>query len=440
MNQKIDMIKTVRIAFVIQFILLAVFPVVNNEYNVWKITIWGLFAVLSLFLCVVTFFTKKMYKREVTKLIVVFAAINIISMLWGILHGVTVADSIRGVLPFVYFIYVYIIEKWNDREWNLKYEWMIAGVALIQALEIVGVYIYYDCIHTLVRVTYYIPASTRFITIYGIIFFFSMWTNMKERNIKKELGGLLGMVICWIAVVLTQTKSMLVCAVLGVLIVLGLRLLLTENRKKAILRGGVAAFILLLVSVLFFSFTSIGSRWSRWSSSIMQNENSFIEEEYSDNSYFVINTKEGESVVVTDSASRLYEVSAAIQNWKTSPILGKGCGYQWVNEEISDSTPRRYMHNLLAYMLMDYGIVGIGWLIVFGVYLLRLFVKVVKVRQKNASIFLNIITEFSIIIAAFVYANFFAVFRTIDFIFMFSIIVGIYCVNCQKVLGEQGNH
>lgn len=427
--------KIVRVAFVFQLILLAFFPVVNNEYNMWKITIWGLFALVSVLLFSITFFMKKSYKRDITCLIVAFAVINVISMIWGMMHDVIFVEAVRGVLPFVYFIYIYIIDKQQDWEWNLKYEWMIAVIGVIQAIEIIGCYIYYDCFHTKARVTGYIATSTRFVTILGVIYFFSKLIRSKKENKKTVISQIIAMLLCWIAIILTQTKSMLLAVCLGIFIVFCLNLPVKEGRKKVLIRSAVLAFVLAVVLIFSFSAASLGERWSGMFQEKITSQND--KEVVSDKSHYVYKNKKGETVIVSDSASRIYEVEAALENWKTSPILGKGCGYKWVNKNIPNDTPKRYMHNILAYFLMDYGIVGILWLTVFGIYLVWFFIKILRAGKTNEKLYLNLAMEFSVIITAFVYANFFAVFKTIDFIFVFAMVVGSYCVNCKKLLKEE---
>ena len=126
-------------------------------------------------------------------------------------------------------------------------------------------------------------------------------------------------------------------------------------------------------------------------------------------------------------APRLVEYKVAYENWKESPILGKGLGYAWHSDKLPYADGIIFMHNIIAYWLMDYGVVGIAFLILVIIAIIGCFIKIVKNANANNYVEWGLATlAFTILVMMFVYANFFAVFRNIDF--------SIICAICISIL------
>lgn len=414
----------------LQILMLVIFPPVSAEYSLWRITIWSVFAIISAVVVIISFISKPHVYKEGTMIIVAFLLLNVCSYFVGLKNGIPLKDYIRGILPFLYFLYIYVIEKQGDNKLDY-YEKMFEIVAIAHAVKIIFAFFYYDCLRTNVRVTMYVPSFGSLIIIIGIICFFGRIVNGKHET-KEYVFSWGGVILCWVSIIITQTKALVISTFFGILTITFLVCRL-HSRVQYLRRIILVILVLIIEMSLIYSTTNLGQRWIN---SIIQKVDS-VETVVDTTEGITEQTKEsttGEKVVVKDTV-RVAEIKYAINTWKTAPITGKGCGYRWKSDIIENEKPHMYMHNILAYFLMDYGIFGILWLILFGVIVIKRMVEVCTSKPKDSldQEYISIIMNFSVIASAFLYANMFAVFRNIDFIFLFSIITGIYLSRCRRI-------
>lgn len=72
----------------------------------------------------------------------------------------------------------------------------------------------------------------------------------------------------------------------------------------------------------------------------------------------------------TSSAGRVAEVGAALEEWRVSPLIGRGLGHQYHSPITGDGTAVTYVHNVVAYLLMTLGLAG---LIAYGIVVTRIW-------------------------------------------------------------------
>jgi O-antigen ligase len=122
-----------------------------------------------------------------------------------------------------------------------------------------------------------------------------------------------------------------------------------------------------------------------------------------------------------------------LKYWKLSPIFGQGIGFRWQADGLDYGGPVIYMHNIIAFVLMDFGIIGILYILFVVIGIFIMIVRTFKRKVCNNN---YIYILFSSIIMAFIYANFFAVFRSIDFIVICSVLISMMIneFNAQKEL------
>lgn len=439
----------VEVLVMIQILMLVIFPPVSADYSLWRITIWSVFAIISAVVVIISFISKPHVYKEGTMIVVTFLLLNACSYFVGLKNGIPLKDYIRGILPFLYFLYIYVIEKQGDNKLDY-YEKMFEVVAIVHAVKIIFAFFYYDCLRTNVRVTMYVPSFGSLIIIIGIICFFGRIVNGKHET-KEYVFSWVGLILCWVSIIITQTKALVISTFFGILIITFLICRL-HSRVQYLRRISLAILVLIIEMSLIYSTTNLGQRWIN---SIIQKVDSVETSvdttegitEQTLEQIIVVPSMEGEKeetvnkesatgekVVVMDTV-RVAEIKYAINTWKTAPITGKGCGYRWKSDILENEKPHMYMHNILAYFLMDYGIFGILWLILFGVIVIKRMVEVYASKPKDSldQEYISIIMNFSVIASAFLYANMFAVFRNIDFIFLFSIITGIYFSRCRRI-------
>ena len=170
---------------------------------------------------------------------------------------------------------------------------------------------------------------------------------------------------------------------------------------------------LLACMVILMAGTNLGKRWKTMVS-ISDNNGSIEGNE----------AEEPEKIVTVDEGSvsvRIIELKMAVKSFINSPIFGQGIGYRWQADGLDYGGPVLYMHNILAYILMDFGILGAAYIIIILVAIIRMNAKMLKKSNgkiEDGGVFL---LSFSVIAMAFVYANFFAVFRSIEFVIICSV-------------------
>jgi hypothetical protein len=118
--------------------------------------------------------------------------------------------------------------------------------------------------------------------------------------------------------------------------------------------------------------------------------------------------------------TRIAELRAVIGEWAQSPVLGRGPGheYSYVRPETGMRWHGAYTHNVLSYLLLVAGLVGLAT----GVWLLAAVIRAVRIGTSVSAVGMG--TRFAIL-AMIVYAMVQATFRTVGYWPILVILVAI---------------
>ena len=416
------------ILLLMQLMLLFILPSMDGRMNKIRILIYTLFACLSV--ATVLMFLKENWAKKGINVdgsflcVVGFIVLCAISALWGISRGTPISDVVRGILPFTWFCYIVIITQALQQKQIENMIRLIGWISIFYALRIITYYMVYVFGHPYQRVTFHLIKATSMIPMVGSLILGFFYIRKKNKN-KKYLFGTL---VCFIAVMLTETKSMLM-ALVGGWIVLGICVVIYVrkkgvDKKKLVRKVLIVECCLLACMVILMAGTNLGKRWKTMVS-ISDNNGSIEGNE----------AEEPEKIVTVDEGSvsvRIIELKMAVKSFINSPIFGQGIGYRWQADGLDYGGPVLYMHNILAYILMDFGILGAAYIIIILVAIIRMNAKMLKKSNgkiEDGGVFL---LSFSVIAMAFVYANFFAVFRSIEFVIICSVFFAAMAVEYKK--------
>ena len=404
MNNKANIYSKI---LLLQLIILFLMPGLGQMNSAWGIITYAIFGILSVILVALYIKNEPFQFSLCNKLVLLFFVICFISGIYGCCKGNSLANFIRGLLPFCWYIYIIIFSSKRERS---SYSRIVLGFALVAcayALRIIIYYIVFVLLGESSRVTLNLSVATSPITMVGVIIFIYFYLFYSRKFSGLYLGG---MALCYLAMSLTITKSMTVANVLGIVIFAILVLIIRLKIKDK--NFGISSFfkklliivgILVIVTGVIYMTTNMAQRWESAAEAVATNE------------------------MDGSVAPRLVEYKVAYENWKESPVLGKGLGYTWHSDKLPYADGIIFMHNIIAYWLMDYGVVGIAFLIVVIIAIIGCFIKIVKNANANNYVEWGLATlTFTILVMMFVYANFFAVFRNIDF--------SIICAICISIL------
>lgn len=417
-------------------------PPIDGNTTAIKFILLALFGVLSLVTVLYTLVQKRIdLCSRASILVIAFFVMCMASSLWAMTRSIPFGDVLRGIMPFLWLSYILFLPKELSGD---KQEFLIRVLSVIAALYSLRIIVYFMVYvrnNIYERVTFHLFQSTSFLTMFGVLLFLYLFL----RTFQKKYIVLFA--VAYISVVLTETKSMMACVIGGILVFA----IITfageiRNGKKFTYSKRVfwMLFLCLGITVILFTGTKLGYRW-RNVIEIVQ-----VPEEDPEDTQAPPGKEEGQGetpdknysqiIKVKDPGSvsdRLIEYKTAIEKWKHSPVFGQGLGYRWSAAGLDYGGPVIYMHNVVAFCLMDFGIIGILYLLAVIISLLFLFVKVSKCRKMDGQV-LQFYFWFAACITAFVYANFFAVFRSIEFVLLMAVMISMVLIKGKEIEQAEG--
>ena len=430
----------------IQFLLLLFMPPMDGKTSSVRLLIYIVFALLSV-VTALAFVKEKILTKTIQMngpliFVGIFFIMCIISGVWSLVNHNPLSDVIRGVLPFVWFLYIIIIIQTMSMDDIKGLFDVIGGLSVVYAIRIFIFYFIYVAGHSGDRVTFHLIQSTSMMPMVGTILF-GYYFVVKEK--KKNVYIILSL-ICYISVVLTETKSMLLAVLAGWILLTVLLLAISKNfiiEKKSIRRRVISVCILMtLCTMITIGMTNLGNRWKNMVS--IKGNNTEVSTEYSkptaENSKPTATTSSKNEIVVVDTGSvsvRLIEMQTAKACLIKSPIMGKGLGYRWTAKGINYGGPVIYMHNIFAFTMMDFGIVGILFIISLLSILFIMLLKVYRKRDGKLEDKVAFMMTFSIITMAFIYANFFAVIRSIEYVLVCSVFFAALYMEYKRIINGE---
>ena len=373
----------------LQILMLFIFPYpVQNLNKISKIIVI-LFGILSVVVVLIYLYKDfKIYKSIF--LIFLFQSIIFLSLMFA--NNIPMIDFFRGIIPFLYYIYIPIFKK-NPKIKTEIFLKILLLISLCYSLRILFYWLIY-CYNTNMRVTFFLSKATSGIPLIGLLF------SIYLLILKKRLIYAFVTLMIFFSIIITETKGMLLSSVIGFT---GLYFSLTLGKLKKI------KFILIILTLFATLFFTDFSR--RYRNIIDLN---------------VLITKN--EIYTNDKGSidiRLTEIKKILTHFRESPLLGKGMGFKWDSEEIYGNKVL-YSHNFIAYILLNFGIIGMVYLSVTIFYILKILKKLEKERI--------IKFYFSVMLTIFIYSNIFAYYRQIECSLILSMIIGFYIKKYEEIL------
>ena len=194
----------------IQIILLYFLPAVRTTTNIADIV----FGVLSLFsFIILTILYKKFRLSKIGILIIAFFAMCAFSFYNVVIGVVSTGDYIRGFIPFCWFVYYFIFNSIYDKQEINKFINVLYYMALVFSITIIITYLIYVIPVPLARVTYYYINSTLPFSMVALLIALYKILN----NIEVKRNSLFAF-IHYTAILLTETKSLLLSAIATVVL------------------------------------------------------------------------------------------------------------------------------------------------------------------------------------------------------------------------------
>lgn len=406
-----------------QLCMLFIMPPMDGKMNLPRIILYVIFAVLSVVF--VLWGCKSIYRLVNFKFVkqniyvISFFCLCLVSAIWAYSRNVPFSDIIRGILPFAWYLYIPILTSILMGEQLNRLVTFVGYISCLYSLRILLYYMIYVVGRPNERVTYHLFQATSVLPMVGVLIWGNNWIHKRE----KERLNLVLSLLCYFTVILTETKSMLLATVGGI-VFWGIGTLLIghlnwgKSREKEKFLIWIAC--ILFLSLILMTCTNLGKRWSNM---ISISENSLTDGVMGEESHKIEVVDEG-SVSV-----RLIELSTALNKFTESPILGQGIGYRWSAEGIDYGEPVIYMHNIIAFVAMDFGILGelmLLWICV------AMCIAVGRGIKKQSW---DMILYFSLIGMLFLYSNFFAVYRSIEFTLVATVFFSCFVVKYREVKG-----
>lgn len=408
-----------------QLCMLFILPPMDGKMNLLRIIIYVIFAILSVVF--VLWGYNSIYRLGEPKFVkqniyvISFFGLCLISAVWAYCRNIPLSDIIRGILPFAWYLYIPILTSILTGEQLKRLITFVGYISCLYSFRILIYYMIYVVGRPNERVTYHLFQATSALPMVGVLIWGNNWIHKEGKHWLNLVISLL----CYFTVILTETKSMLLAAIGGIVFLfIGTMLIGYYNWDKSREKGKLLTWIVLILflSLLLMTCTNLGKRWSNMIS--ISENSSMMETEVVDKS----NLSHKIEVVDVGSVSvRLVELNTALNKFIESPILGQGIGYRWSAEGIDYGEPVIYMHNIIAFIAMDFGIFGelmMLWICI------AMCIAVVKGIKKHSW---DMVLCFSTIGMLFLYSNFFAVYRSIEFTLVATVFFSCFVVKSREV-------
>ncbi|MCX7922461.1 MAG: O-antigen ligase family protein [Clostridia bacterium] len=534
MNSRI----TVYLIF-IQVVLLYFMPAIPASLNIINIVSYVTFACLSVAVFFIICLNFRNIKIErISILILAFFTLSFISVYNVMLGKIPLNDYIRGLIPFCWLIYYFFFTSLFGKEEIEKVINLFYYVCLAFSVTIIVYYFIYVAFNPYSRVTFYYLNSTLPFPMFATLI------AVYRIATKRRILDYILLLIHFTAIVFTETKSLLLCTIVSLV------LLLTNTKFESRVQKFKFISFILVALIAYTSITflalGVGKRWDSINVSIQKVS---VDETSNDlavhssagkaTSYF--NTEDkvrganasnttaktvenknnkpvgaepankgkdtgtnknnsstvGEASKGKDTAvsiddnkatseankgkdtdvsisdnkvtnesnkaatpesdkkekvkiniedkdkgsisARLNEFSIAIKELKNNILLGNGLGYKYNAEALGYGSDRiAYMHNIIAYFLLDFGIMGVIFLGVFLVEIFKVFLRnrkssLVNIPKANYNSLIA-----CLILSFLAYTNFFAMIRNIHSIFIFILFLSaLVIINKEEKANER---
>ena len=362
---------------------------------------------------------------------------------YNVLIGkVSLVEYIRGLIPFSWFIYYFLYTNFMKKDELNKLLKALYYVALLSSMTVILYFVIFVSLNAYSRVTFYYVNSTVPFSILAVLF--SISKVHENKGIKRYYFFL---VIGYTSVLLTETKSLLISTVIGVVfLLLSMRFDNKGEKAKFIIS------ILLIIALLTFSLFSaldIGKRWNflKYSTENEQTNEYLVDSVKNEYDYVFMYSTENEqtneyldenawnlfkgllkqrinpqSYEIMDKGSvsvRIMEFSIALSELKGNYMFGNGLGYEYDASELGYGSDKvGYMHNIIAYFMLDFGILGLILLISLIRLLIVQYLRNMKQNACSKELINHNALIGAVILSFAVYANFFAMIRSIHFNYM----------------------
>jgi O-antigen ligase len=133
------------------------------------------------------------------------------------------------------------------------------------------------------------------------------------------------------------------------------------------------------------------------------------------------------------------EIQIALRNFLNAPLFGKGLGFQYTRSYAAGGETVGYVHNLVAYLLMTLGIVGlVTYLHIFWVWLKMVRKTCNANLEEMESILIGL---HGAILSLLVYSLMYATVRTIQHNVFTAISLALMCdiLGAKKLIGQTVN-
>lgn len=325
---------------------------------------------------------------------------------WELPLGDRIYLYVRGLLPFLYLLLFFIARDLPLSQKDLRrFGLLVFTVCAVYSLR--SYWLYFT---TFVRITY---LDFRFIFPFPVLaadlayayFLFS----------KTTLGASLWVILFLFftgSVIPTYTKSQILALATGVLLMTAIGYARDGWRRAARVAIPLGLMALPIVWVML--------------------------EESSVFSLAVVSTWQSRLDDATSYEGRSDEIQVAFQNFQDNPLFGKGLGFQYTRSmDAGSGETVGYVHNVIAYLLMTLGLLGlVMYLRIFWIWLL-LVCETCKADLVGME---SLVTGIhGAILSLFVYSLLFATVRTIQQNVMIAITFALVCrMLCSKECFKQG--
>lgn len=409
------------IILLIQTFLLLILPF-PSQYTGVNLGVLALFGSLSL-ICVFLYLKERDFATDILgNLLIIFFIICIVSIVNALVFNkVSLGDVARGLAPFLWLMYYFVFNHFLDADKMESIVDMLVVVAFVFTVILWFYFFIYIIIpqDSLARVTYYYANSTQVFAFIGTLVCVGRYFSSKKWA-DLVLGA-----FCCSGVLLVETKSMTLALILSLVVLL--IFIRSQNRKVHAKSLVTVVVSLVLVFIGVLGGLDMGKRWDRVLILKPSDEAAEpSEEEWRDqpSPNLVLQTSDAGSITV-----RIDEVKTILSEVEKSPWIGKGLGYKYDSSALGYGDAVAYSHNIFAYFLLDFGILGVAFLVGLMFYVFVSFAKAYKMFKHEHFMRNKLTLSVVCILGIIVYANFFAIIRSIQTIFVFSFFLAYFSKN-----------
>lgn len=333
-----------------------------------------------------------------------------ISLVFSSFYGVLIKttslnEMVIGIIPFLFLgiYWILLFHTKSIKSLQLLCSYIIMSGSIVSA-KILSIFILNSIRgEYLSRVTFSYPKSTTPLTmIAGTLSLYFVLSSKKNRTIKVYFILFL---MNTLAVFVTFTRSMILTLGASFVIYLVLFIKLRFKIKKKILKRNLLKVTLILIPLFTFYNKQITEVFSL---------------------FFIRFTSLSSGLTVDpNSIARLTEIEISYGKFVEQPLLGYGIGYLF--QPGASGNLHGYTHNIFSYLIVASGAIGTLIYVVMIAYFYFDHVRLINRTSKvNVELSHFLIATFVCLNILFFYAQFFAVFRTIEYNVLFASTIMIY--------------